>query len=231
MKMMEKGSIFMGFIVSINGSDGSGKTTQIDLLKKNSIRSVFFPPDIAKYGVFPKLPPKESFEWWFYKSTLEEFCGAIYRGIKYRNEEIKYQNKPITVIDKGIDTFESRILANYLCRGMEKEVIIQKMQEIRKQVGVQDNEDLKLFLLIDSDIDQRLKISKSRKGTSFGQPHYDRYQRKLNEIMEMQIKEGIYKIIDAKGDINQVNNVIVNTIKDQLLNREKEGVNDESERS
>ena len=114
---------------------------------------------------------------------------------------------------------------------MEKEVIIQKMQEIRKQVGVQDNEDLKLFLLIDSDIDQRLKISKSRKGTSFGQPHYDRYQRKLNEIMEMQIKEGIYKIIDAKGDINQVNNVIVNTIKDQLLNREKEGVNDESERS
>ena len=222
----------MSYIVSINGSDGSGKTTQIDLLKQNSNKSTFFPPDIAQYGVFPKLPERQAFEWWFYNSTIEEFCTAVYRGIQYRNEEIEKQNKPIAFIDKGLDTFDSRILANFLCRGMEESYIMREMQRIQKDIGICDNEDMKIFLLTTPNIENRLKIAKSRKGTSFGQAYYDRYQRTLNEIIEKQINNGIYKVVDASGSIEEVNNKIIDVIRQGISDKKrlnKEGV--EGERS
>ena len=207
----------MNYIISINGRNGSGKTTQIDLLKQNSAKSTFFPPDIAKYGVFPKLSEEQAFKWWFFDSTIEEFCTAIYKGIQYRNEEIKKQNKLITVIDKGIDTFESRILANFLCRGMEETFVIEKIKEIKEKIGIEDNENMKIFLLTNPDIDTRIKIAKSRKGTSFGQSYYDIYQRKLNEIIEKQLNKGIYRVIDASGSVEYVNNEIVNVIRKEIF--------------
>lgn len=209
----------MSYIVSINGSDGSGKTTQIDLLKQNSNKSTFFPPDIAEYGVFPELPEKQAFEWWFYNSTIDEFCTAVYSGIQYRSEEIEKQDKPIVFIDKGLDTFDSRILANFLCRGMEEQYIMQRMQRIKKKIGICDNEDMKIFLLTNPEIDNRLKIAKSRKGTAFGQTYYDRYQRTLNEIIEKQINDGIYKVVDASGSIEIVNNKIIDAIKQGISNK------------
>ena len=48
----------MNLVISINGNDGSGKTTQIDLLRKNSNKSTYFPPDIAEYGVFQNYQRK-----------------------------------------------------------------------------------------------------------------------------------------------------------------------------
>ncbi len=208
----------MSYIISINGNDGSGKTTQIDLLKKNSNKSAFFPPDIAQYGVFPKLPEKESFEWWFFKSSIEEFCEAIYRGIKYREEQIEKQGKPLVILDKGIDTFEARIMANFMCRGMEQEEVLKKMREIKQRVGIQDKEDIKLFLMLNTDKDKRREIAKSRKGTSFGQSYYDKYQSILGRVTEEQLKKGIYEIVDASGSIERVNNNIVNIVKTRVFN-------------
>lgn len=209
----------MGYIISINGNDGSGKTTQISILKKNSSKNTFFPPDIAEYGVFPNLSEKEFFEWWFFNSTIEEFCTAIYNGIQYRNEDIARQCKPISFLDKGIDTFDSRILANFLCRGMDETYTIQKMNAIKEKIGIQDNESIKIFLLSNSDIDERLRISKNRKGTLFGQTYYDKYQKKLNEIIEKQIQKGTYTIVNASGSIEDVNNKIIYAIKQDLLNQ------------
>lgn len=207
----------MSYIISINGNDGSGKTTQIDLLKKNSSKSTFFPPDIAKYGVFPKLPEKEAFEWWFFKSNIEEFCEAIYNGIKFREEQIKKQEKPMIILDKGIDTFEARIMANFMCRGMKQEDVLKIMSEIKQKVGIRDTEDIKLFLMLNTDKGKRREILKNRKGTSYGQSYYDRYQTILEKVTDEQLKKGIYNVVDASGSIEEVNNNIVSTIKTKLF--------------
>ena len=211
----------MNLVISINGNDGSGKTTQIDLLRKNSNKSTYFPPDIAEYGVFPKLPEKEAFEWWFFNSSIEEFCKAIYKGIQYRDNEIAAQNKPIVILDKGIDTFDARILANFMCRGMKYDEILKKMQEVKKEIGIQSKEDIKLFLMLNKDMEVSRKIAKSRKGVSFGQSYYDRYQSILEKITEEKMKRGVYRIIDASGSIEEVNKNIINIIKTKIINEEK----------
>ena len=113
---------------------------------------------------------------------------------------------------------------------MEESYIMQNMQRIKKKIGICDNEDMKIFLLTNSEIDRRLKIAKSRKGTSFGQAYYDRYQRTLNEIIEKQINNGIYKVVDASGSIEQVNNKIIDVIRQGIYDKKqlsKEGVKGE----
>ena len=71
----------MSYIVSINGSDGSGKTTQIDLLKQNSNKSTLFSPDIAQYGVFPKLPERQA----------QKLSKKLYKKIeRYRSNNKQY---------------------------------------------------------------------------------------------------------------------------------------------
>lgn len=80
---------------------------------------------------------------------------------------------------------------------------------------------MKIFLLTTPNIDNRLKIAKSRKGTAFGQAYYDRYQRTLNEIIEKQINNGIYKVVDASGSIEEVNNKIIDVIRQGISNKKR----------
>ena len=222
----------MSYIVSINGTDGSGKTTQINLLQKYSnSQSVYFTPDISAYNVFPNLSEKEFFNWWFFDSDIEEFCKAIYTGIKCRDEDIKSHNKSVVVIDKGIDTFESRIIANFICRGMKKSDIIFKMSEIKDKLNIKDNEDLKILLLTDSDIEKRMNIVKSRRVTSYGQSYYDKYQYILNEVLQEQINTNCYNIINASKSIDEVNQLIINEMKSGFVEKNKKiKINVEKER-
>lgn len=78
--------------ISLNGLDGSGKTTQYSLLKKNFYYA-YFSNDISKYNVFPNLKGDNFFRWWFLESSLDEFCDSIYKGIKLRNDDSLNQQK------------------------------------------------------------------------------------------------------------------------------------------
>lgn len=112
---------------------------------------LIFYGDISEYYQFPKFnTKKESFDWWFFNSEIEEFCEYIYKGIYYRNLEIlknAEKNKAKTIIiDKGIDTFETRIIANFLCRGFKEKEVIDVMNKMKNKIGIEDIEDLKIFI-------------------------------------------------------------------------------------
>ena len=95
-----------------------------------------------------------------------------------------------------------------MCRGMKYDEILKKMQEVKKEIGIQSKEDIKL-------------IAKSRKGVSFGQSYYDWYQSILEKLTEDQLNRGVYRIIDASGSIEEVNKNIINIIKTKIINEEK----------
>lgn len=72
----------MKLIISFNGVDGSGKTTQAELIKEKN-------PDLIEvFGGLDKYYPfheKNSFDWWFNESSSEEFATIMYDSIKQRN--------------------------------------------------------------------------------------------------------------------------------------------------
>ena len=68
----------MRICISVNGVDGSGKTTQLEMLQKNNQDIIECFGGLEQYLPYKEIAGIESFEWWFYKSSPQEFCDIIF---------------------------------------------------------------------------------------------------------------------------------------------------------
>ena len=198
----------MKYCISVNGVDGSGKTTQIQLLQKYNPEIIEIFEGLENYYLFKNSTDNGSFEWWFYDSTPEEFCEIMYASIKERERDIKNSCKPIVLIDKGLDNFDARIEATLKYKGLSKQKARSMIQEYKAKYLIQDNEDVKLFFNISDTTKERIDITKNRVMKSMHNDKaqtYQFYQLMQNEIIDEQISNGIYHIFDAKGNIEDVN--------------------------
>ena len=200
-------------VVSINGMDGSGKTTQVDLLRKTAKDlDPYFPESLAKYYKQPA-----EFEWWFKKSSPEEFCDNIYGAISLRNGDINNSGASVAVLDKGIDTIDARVTANFLCRGMKEDEISNIIQEFKSKYSIKsDEESIKIFLVSKNFTDR----VKQRNTDSDSQDieknkYYLNYQNTLSDILKKQVEEKKYIAIDGDRSIDDVNQDILRLIKDK----------------
>ena len=206
----------MKIIISFNGVDGSGKTTQVKLLKDKN------PDLIETFGGLEKYYPfceKNSFDWWFNKSTPEEFAGIMYDAIKQRNEEISKSKKPIVIIDKGIKNFDARILATLQFKGLNQEEARKLINTIKRRLNIKEVEDVDIFLNIAQEVSDRLKLTAERKykGMDFAKRKiYSRYQLFQNMIIKEQQSEGQYLEIDVTGSIEEVYKKIMKVIYREL---------------
>lgn len=67
----------MKIICSINGIDGVGKTTQVDLFRDKYGMLVETIYGLEAYEGFPKLTGEKLHKWWFEESSINEFCDAM----------------------------------------------------------------------------------------------------------------------------------------------------------
>ncbi len=189
--------------ISLNGLDGSGKTTQYNLLKKHFYYA-YFSKDIGLYNVFPNLKGDDFFRWWFFESTLDEFCDSIYKGIKLRNDDSFYQNKKIVFNDKGTFTFDCRILANFLTRGYAYDDVMEHIIKYKNKYDIVE-EDLSLFL----ELFDNSALGFRRKDRSTGiqnsyDDYYQKYQAKLFEITSEMLHHNEIKTVNANNTIDNV---------------------------
>ena len=189
--------------ISLNGLDGSGKSTQYSLLKKNFYYA-YFSDDISKYNVFPDLKGDDFFRWWFLESSLDEFCNSIYKGIRLRNDDSLKQQKNLVFNDKGIFTFDCRILANFLLRGYSIEEIKSFINKYKAKYKI-ENEDLSVFFNV-SDISELNSRRNSRNVTMQNSydDYYERYQQKLSEVTNDLVCGSDIKLINANDEIEKV---------------------------
>ena len=197
----------------MNGLDGSGKTTQYSLLKKNFYYA-YFSNDISKYNVFPSLKGDDFFRWWFLDSSLDEFCNSIYKGIRLRNDDSLNQQKNIVFNDKGVFTFDCRILANFLLRGYTMENINCSIKKYKSKYAI-ENEDLSVFL----NIPDTSKLSARRKSRNVDSQnsyddYYEQYQKRLLEVNNDSLRQSNIKLINANDEIENVFKNLLNLFID-----------------
>lgn len=198
----------MGEVVSFNGVDGSGKTTQIELL-------------IKKYDEYIGLVDSKKafsdkrisdFNWWFIESLPEEFLDTIYNCIKKRNELIKQCEKPIILLDKGIKNFDARATATLMVKGIKEADALMMVDNIKNKYRITNQENISLFFEIAKSEEERKKITEKRETTSFDSKKkniYSLYQTYQNHIIYQQIQNNEYQLFDASGSIDTVNNRLV----------------------
>lgn len=208
----------MKLILSFNGIDGSGKTTQLDLLSKENPDIVETISGGGEYYPFSS-PPKKDFNWWFNSSSPEEFLNVVYQTLYTRNLDIKKSKKPIIIIDKGIKNFDARAIATLMCKGIIKSEAKRMVEQAKLKFNVAYLEDKELFFNIAPSIKLRKEITEQRKfnGLILDKAKiYSEYQKYQNEIIQEQINNGEYEVFDAKGSIEEVHQRLNAFIFDEL---------------
>lgn len=134
-------------IVSLNGMDNSGKTTQIKSLMKQY-------PDYYRQTLHIKNTNafnqgNYDFDWWFNPYNSTEFVKVLLEALQERNEIAKSIDTEniITLYDKGNDFYESRILATLILKGESLVSAKEILAYFKEQYPVEDVEKLKIFLL------------------------------------------------------------------------------------
>ena len=134
-------------IVSINGMDNSGKTTQIKELMK--LYPDYYIKTLHIKNTKSFNQEKYDFDWWFNPNIKEDFVKVILESLSERNEIAKSldHDDKVILFDKGNDFYETRILATLILKGETLESSLEMLQKIKSQYDLENIEQLKLFLL------------------------------------------------------------------------------------
>jgi len=211
----------MKVIISFNGVDGSGKTTQLDLLSKENPDIIERIDGLNKYYPFSQLPDN-SFDWWFNESTPQQFVDIIYESLKNRDLDIINSKKPIIIVDKGSKNFDARVIATLMHKGLSKEEAIPMINHAKRKFDIHPQENFDLFFNIAPSKKLRKAITEERKYSGLISDKvkiYSRYQDLQNEIIQEQIESGEYNLFDATGSIEEVNEKLIKIIYEIVKER------------
>lgn len=196
-------------IISINGLDGSGKTTQTYTLQNDSQKlDIYVPKELCRYYKHPL-----DFKWWFKSSTIDEFCDNFYYALYLRKQETLKSTCKFAVFDKGIKTIDARIIANFLCRGIDIQDINKTIKKFKEKYNLDDNdEDIKIFLQVKDNTKRIIRDDDPNSKDAKKSSYYSKYQNVLKIILENQLKSKCFIIINAEKSIEDVHKDILENI-------------------
>ncbi len=214
----------MRCIISLNGVDGSGKTTQIELLKKKNPNLIETFGGLESYQPYNVYGVEGGFDWWFRESSPEDFCRIMYQSLQQRNLEIQKSQKPIVIVDKGIKNFDARITATLMTKGLDREEALQLITKMKEQYGVRGIEDFDIFMDIAGSVEERMKISEVRTYSNMSPEKanlYRQYQLYQNVEINNQLANREYVDFYATGSIEKVefnlNELLYELLKSRIV--------------
>lgn len=122
----------MKTIISFNDIDGSSKIKYINYLKKLN-------PDLVEviksvYEYYPYVFQKN-------EQDIDKICNMIYESVNERNKDIQKSNKPIVIVEDGIDCIDLNVINMLISNGLTYEQATEKINKIKCNYGVKDYVD------------------------------------------------------------------------------------------
>lgn len=207
-------------IVSINGSDGVGKTQQISLLT-NGVEKLNFTGRLIDYSSrWPKLTPVEEFTWWFKDVSFTELASIIIESIKAR--ELACRQDQLNIHDRGMRMFKAVCAATLLVR---EQITVDKAIEIVDGLFecASLNREVEEEVLLRSSSEYRAKIkpvlqivnAQSANYLPWQNEMYAEYQMWLAHFIDHYfLNSGSAKVVQVDGCILDVQNRMRKVIND-----------------
>lgn len=164
-------------IISLNGLDACGKTTQIRNIARQYGNMITPYAPVKLSGKIEKMSPKLFHDWWFNSSKCEEFCDEIYSSIQRAFSNLSSDS----LLDKGIATFDARVWATLVIKGLSKKHAYEMLQQKKQQYGIRLIEDERILLVNDSKITIEMRKSKYTHEQTI---QYMRYQELQREFLD-----------------------------------------------
>ncbi len=203
----------MKIIISINGSDGAGKTTQISLLKKEMSEVVDCYYGLDNYQPFNTI---DDDNWWFDNSNPNEFCDIMYQSISERDKDILKSKKPIILVDKGLKTFDARIKATLIVKGLSDDESRTLMEKYKEKWNIRDISQYDLYLSLGDNFETSNNIvNERRKNDCYSeetQRIYKKYQLLQNRYLLENVKNSEFLMVNALENKEKVTSSIRNIV-------------------
>lgn len=162
-------------IVSLNGLDACGKTTQIRNIARKYGNMITPYTSVKLSAEIEKMSPELFHDWWFNSSKCEEFCDEIYSSIQRAFSNLRSDS----LLDKGIATFDARVWATLVMKGLSKKNAYEMLQQKKQQYGIRLLEDERILLVNDSEIAFEMRNADYTHEQATQYMHYRELQREF----------------------------------------------------
>ena len=197
-------------VVSINGSDNVGKTTQIALLPpRYSIRLLGSLHNVD--GKLADLFRSGSLKSWWWTSSDEDFVTTIFTAVQARHELAQESGADVTILDRGTHMFEAVSIATIAVKNniVDLEDARQRYEGLLAAMGVTvQPEHVSVLLKFDCPVGEAVIRTLERESDPVDD-RYREYQRILHAQIMHQVAGARYQhIVEADGSRLEVQNRI-----------------------
>lgn len=204
-------------IISINGVDNIGKTTQINLLKIRNNYNVKIMESLWKYN--PILEKKLQEPWrWFNASNLDEYLVLMFDAILRRQEQALLSQEDLVVLDRGfamfLATIKSTIQIKQNLSSNDATYIVDEFLD-KNYAWRKSKEDASILLQFSNNDDANVNLTMLRSKEDWINysldeiNQYKKYQYILNhELLKSQKNGDFSNIVMANRSVLEVQNDI-----------------------
>lgn len=206
-------------LISINGPDNIGKTTQIKMLNQSFSKMGVMCCNSGGIHCYAPGWPKTTREnlriWRFNEIDIRDFVDIVFTSYVNRNN-MATTDCELHLLDRGFHMLEATCLATSIVRSNpEYQIAKSEIERIKKSIKYRENH---CILMIHSN-DLVESVDKSLSRESHYSSIYAEYQRVLHELLYNQIEQNIYDpvIFCNRKSIRDVYNELYDWINNELF--------------
>lgn len=201
-------------IISISGSDNSGKSTQLKLLHSKYPDVFSKPLHITHFPAYPKnVNPLALSKWWWTRENARDMTRVMLKSMKERNDfALNYSETPFILYDRDDYSYENKILSALLVMHYSFEEAKAMIEDVKNEINFTNNniEDLRLFIKVPN---ERSSVKVEENANSYNPALYARHLITTKVLDKHTVKTHDYTILNfIDGDIERVNDDIKKVI-------------------
>ena len=212
-------------VVSISGSDNTGKSTQLRLLREKYPKLFSKPYHILQSDFYPKIiegREKGFSKWWFEPKNAENMAYIMIRSIADRHNVSAEDTAPIILYDRDDQSYINKTISAMLVTGHTQSDAVDIVNRLSRHCGLDKmkGEDVKIYISGLDDVEKTIKPEENKNSNN---PELYKQHMIMTKFLDQKTltTDDTYSIISYRqDDIIAMQNDILDVIYTKVLEKD-----------